>query len=115
MEKDVHIGDNVKCKTNTNEDYWILLCEKGLHMVKECFTDEWGQQWFPSDWVIRGVWYERLRLGSTSYILCEDSPPAFVLFDLIISSKFNMPPIAHNVQGSNATYELIVDVMGIIQ
>jgi hypothetical protein len=43
MEKDVHIGDNVKCKTNTNEDYWILLCEKGLHMVKECFTDEWGQ------------------------------------------------------------------------
>ncbi len=54
MAKDVNIGDNVaiKCQTNTNEDYWILLCDKGLHMVEECFTDRWGQKWFLGDQVI---------------------------------------------------------------
>jgi hypothetical protein len=116
MAKDVNIGDNVaiKCQTNTNEDYWILLCDKGLHMVEECFTDRWGQEWFPGDWVIQGVWYERLRLGNMSYILCEDSPPAFVFSHLIIAFKFNMPPITYNVQISNAIYELTANVMGII-
>jgi hypothetical protein len=34
---------------------------------------------------------------------------------LTIISKFSVPPIAHNVQGSNVTYELTIDVMGIIQ
>jgi hypothetical protein len=35
MAKDIHAGDNVaiKCQTSTNEEYWILICDKGLHMV----------------------------------------------------------------------------------
>ncbi len=54
MAKDVHIGDNVaiRCQTSTNEDYQILLCDKGLHMIQEGFTDSWGQEWFLGDQVI---------------------------------------------------------------
>jgi hypothetical protein len=35
MVEDIHEGDNVviKCQTSTYEEYWILLCDKGLHMV----------------------------------------------------------------------------------
>jgi hypothetical protein len=35
MAKDIHVGDNVavKCQTSTDEEYWILLCDKALHMV----------------------------------------------------------------------------------
>lgn len=52
MAKDIHAGDNVaiKCQTSTNEEYWILICDKGLHMVTQGFKDDWGQ-----DWVSRGV------------------------------------------------------------
>ncbi len=51
MVEDVHIGNNVvvKWQTNTNEDYWIFLCDKGLHVVEECFIDGRRQEWFPSD------------------------------------------------------------------
>ncbi len=36
MAKDVHVGDNVvmKCDATTNEDYWIMLFDKGLHMIQ---------------------------------------------------------------------------------
>jgi hypothetical protein len=54
-----------------------------------------------------------MAVGHT--FLCEDSPLVFVFFRLIIDYRFRMPPIAHNVRGSNATYELTSNVMGIIQ
>jgi hypothetical protein len=92
MAEDVHVGDNVavKCDVAINEDYWILLCDKGLHMIQHGFKDGWGQDWLPLDWVIRGVWYERLRLGSRLYILLKDSTLAFVFSHLIVASKFKM-------------------------
>jgi hypothetical protein len=51
MVQDVHIRDNVvvRCQTSTDEDYYILLCDKGLHMIQEGFTIGWGQECFPSD------------------------------------------------------------------
>jgi hypothetical protein len=55
MAKDVHIGDNVAVRCNTvDEDFWILLCDKMLHMVKEAFTNVWGQKWHLGEWVLRG-------------------------------------------------------------
>jgi len=41
MVEDVHVGDNVvvKCDVATNEDYQILLCDKGLHMIQHGFKD----------------------------------------------------------------------------
>jgi hypothetical protein len=51
MVQDVHIRDNVaiRCQTSTYEDYYILLCDKGLHMIQEGFIIGWGQECFPSD------------------------------------------------------------------
>jgi hypothetical protein len=73
------------------------------------------QDWVLGDWVIWGVWYERLRLGSRSYILLKDSPLDFVYFHLIIASKFKMPPTTHSVRDCNATYELVPDVINVMQ
>jgi hypothetical protein len=87
MAEDVHIGDNVAVRCNTvDENFWILLCDKMLHMVKKAFTNEWGQKWHLGEWVLRGFWYEKLRPNSRSYILCDDSPHAFVFSHLVISS-----------------------------
>jgi len=37
MVEDIQIGDNmvVKCQTSIDEKLWILLCDKGLHMVTQ--------------------------------------------------------------------------------
>jgi len=54
MVEDVQLGDNIaiRCQTSTFEDYWILLYDKGQHMIQDHFIDGWGQECFPSDWVI---------------------------------------------------------------
>ncbi len=54
MVENVQLGDNVaiRCQTSTYEEYWILLYDKGLHMIQYHFIDGWGQEWLPSDWVI---------------------------------------------------------------
>jgi hypothetical protein len=46
--------------------------------------------------------------------LLKDSALTFVFFHLIVVSKFRMSPTTHSVRGSNATYELIANVIGII-
>jgi hypothetical protein len=57
MIEGVQLGDNVvvKCQTSTSKDYWILLCDKGLHMIQDYFTYGWGQEWLLGDCVIQGV------------------------------------------------------------
>jgi hypothetical protein len=67
------------------------------------------------DWVIWGLWYERLKPDSRSYILLEDSLPAFVYSHLIVVYKFKMTPTAHSVRGCTATYKLMFNVINIIQ
>jgi hypothetical protein len=47
--------------------------------------------------------------------LLEDFPPTFVFSHLIVASKFRMPLTAHTMRGSNVTFELTPDVIGIIQ
>jgi hypothetical protein len=84
-------------------------------MIQDHFTNGWGQEWLLGDWVIQGIWYEKLRSRSRSYFLLENSPCAFVYSHLIIVSKFRMPPTTYNVRGSNATYELTFEVIGIIR
>ncbi len=64
-----------------------------VHMLKENFIDVWGQQWFEGDYFIQGLWYEKSRSSSRSYLeVLEDSPPTFVYSHLIVASKFFMPP-----------------------
>ncbi len=61
MARYVHVGGNVvvKCQSSMGENYQIMLCDKGLHMVIDNFTNGQGQEWVLGDWVIYGVWYEK--------------------------------------------------------
>jgi len=49
MAENVRVGNNVdvKCDVASNEDYWILLYDKGLHMIQHGFKDGQGQGWLP--------------------------------------------------------------------
>jgi hypothetical protein len=58
------------------------------------------------DYIISGLWYERLCPNRKSYYLLKDSPLAWVYFHLIVAPKFPMPPTMHVVRGSLCTYEL---------
>jgi hypothetical protein len=40
--EDVQVGKNVAVPTDlTNEPFWILLCNKAIHVVQESFLDAW--------------------------------------------------------------------------
>lgn len=70
MAKDVLLSDNivVLCQSSrTDENFWIMLVDKPLHMVTQHLTDAWGQEWLGGDYVMRGLWYKRLHLGNRSY------------------------------------------------
>lgn len=84
-------------------------------MVKEHFIDEWGQEGFEGDYVLWGLWYERLHQNNKSYYLLEDSPLAYVYSHLVVPSNFVLPPTTHVVKGSLYTYEVFVGVLAIIQ
>ena len=112
MADDVCVGDNVaiKCETHGEEEFWILLIDQSAHILDEDVVDGWNQSYFIGGFVVRGFYYEKLRPGSRTYYLLEDHPPAYAYSHLIVVSKFNMPPIVHNLQGNMATYELIDEV-----
>ncbi len=62
-----------------------------------------------------GAYGMKLKPDSRSYILLEDSLLAFVYSHLIVVSKFKITPTAHSVRGCTATYELMFNVINIIQ
>jgi hypothetical protein len=118
MADDVVVGDNIAmlCQSSTSdENFWIMLVDTTIHMVKKHFIDVWGQKWFQGDYVIWGLWYEKSRVSSKSYYLLENSLPAFVYSHLIMASKFPMPPTMHFVKGLLSTYELSTEVLEIIR
>jgi hypothetical protein len=49
MAEDVHVENNVvvKCNVATNEDYWILLCDKGFHMIQTRIPEWLGPRLAP--------------------------------------------------------------------
>jgi hypothetical protein len=115
MANDVVVGDNIAilCQSSTYKNFWIMLIDIPIHMVKYHFIDAW-EQCFEGDYVVQGIWYERSSLSIRSYYQLEDSPLAFVYFHLIVSSKFFIPPTTHSIRGSLSTYELSIEVFDII-
>jgi hypothetical protein len=63
MAKDVHVGNDVavRCESSNDEDFQILLCDKGLHMIQQGYKDGWGQDWLHGYQVNQEIWYETLR------------------------------------------------------
>jgi hypothetical protein len=116
MVEDVLVGDNiiVLCHSFVDGSFWIMLVDKPLYLVTQHFIDAWGQEWFEGEYVICGLWYERLHQGSKSYYLPKDSLVAFVYSHLIMASKFSMPPTSYVVKGSISTYELFIEILGLI-
>jgi hypothetical protein len=45
MANDLVVGDNVVvCESSTlDESFWLLICDKHVHCLKESFMDEWNK------------------------------------------------------------------------
>ena len=116
ISEDVSIGNNIAIRANSTDDesFWIMLVDKGLHVVQTKFTDPSGSSYVPGDQVLRGYWYERLRAGSRTYWLRDDKPQSCVFSHLVIACKFLMVLTAHAVKGSFGSYEVKEDVLSII-
>ena len=57
--KDVQVGENVAVSTGlVKEPFWILLCDKAVHIVIESFIDGWQNSYVVGDVVIRGFYYK---------------------------------------------------------
>jgi hypothetical protein len=57
MADAVVVGDNIaiKCESSSDdENFWILIVDKPLHMVQTTFKDGWEQEWMPGDYVVSG-------------------------------------------------------------
>ncbi len=46
-----------------NEPFWLMLVDKGVHIVSKSFEDVDMNEWTTRDFVVKGYWYERLQLG----------------------------------------------------
>jgi hypothetical protein len=94
LADNVVLGDNlvVPYSSSADESFWIMLCDKPLHVVRVGFTDAWGQEWFAGDHAIRGLWYERTTSGSRTYELLDGGAHAYVYSNLVVASKFAMLP-----------------------
>jgi hypothetical protein len=95
IAKVVNVGDDVCVDNSTNESFWILLVDKGMHTIQESFKDDWNNEYVEGDVVLRGIWYDKLFPNSRSYLLRNDKSPSYVFSHLILASKFPVPPTSH--------------------
>ena len=103
------VGDNVAVQAPLeDEPYWLMLVVKPAHIVQEAFSDPEGNSYGPGDVVFGGSWYERLRLGSRTYLLRNDKEPCFVYSHLVLTAKFSLPPITHEIKSRFSRFELTV-------
>jgi hypothetical protein len=114
IANNLHPGGNVAIPITTYELFWLMLVEKGVHVVDKSFTYSNGNEWTQGYMVVEGYWYEQLQVKSHSYFLRNDQPLAFVFSHLILASKKFLPSTSHMAKGSYATYELKDDVTKII-
>jgi hypothetical protein len=56
MANEVVVGGNIVVLNFACEGFWIILVEAPIQMVKEHFTNEWGQEWFEGNYVLQGLW-----------------------------------------------------------
>jgi hypothetical protein len=101
------IGDNfaVNASKGNDEgvDFWIIICTKALHTVKDSFTDKWGTAFDVDDEVVAGVYYQKYH---DNYVLLKNSHTVYMHVHLVRSVKFLMLPKNHRVAGNDCTYEL---------
>ncbi len=113
------VGDNLVVNASKGNDegvdFWIILCTKPLHTVKEAFTDNWGTVFEVGDEVVAGFYYQKYH---ENYVLLKNSHIVYMHAHLVRCVKFLMLPKSHRVSGNDCTYELpnseLVKVMSTI-
>jgi hypothetical protein len=109
------VGDNVVVRAPLDDEpYWLIIVVKATHVVQEAFTDPDGNSYVLGDVVFSGLWYERLKDRSQTYLLRNDREPSSVYSHLVLTSKFSLPPIAHPIKGRFLGFELKPKVREII-
>jgi hypothetical protein len=63
----LHLGDNIVVLTPIDEPFWLMLVDKGAHIVLKSFEDGDKNEWIARDVVVKGYWYEKLQNSSRSY------------------------------------------------
>jgi len=113
----VSIGDNivVPCESDNGEGFWLLLCDKPKHVVKDTFTDAYKNTYYEGDEVIGGCYYDLFQPRSRTYMLNDESQLAYIYSHLVCASNFALPPTTHNIRGSYLTFELLVDIFQLIE
>jgi hypothetical protein len=91
-----------------------MIIDKGVHTFSAPFADVWNNEYVTKDIVLHGFWYDKLFVGSRTYLLKNDKPHDYIFSHLILASKFSMPPTSHIMKGKYASYELLLKVMDII-
>ena len=109
------IGDNVAVHSRLQEQpYWLMLVHTATRTLQDSFTDPEGNGYGPGDVIFSGFWYKRLKEGSRTYLLRNDKEPSLIYSHLLLTSKFNLPPISHPLKSWLAEFELKLDVKEII-
>ena len=109
------VGDNVAVRAPAEQEpWWLMIVVKATYIVEEAFTDPDENTYVPGDVVFDGIWYERLKEGSRTYLLRNDREPSTVYSHVVLTSKFSLPPIAHPIKSRLSGFELKVDVKEII-
>jgi hypothetical protein len=58
----VFVGDNlVPCESDNGKVFWLFLCDKPKHIVKDTFTNAYKNTYYEGDEAIWGRWYDLLR------------------------------------------------------
>ncbi len=55
-----------------------------------------------------------MLIATRTYTPCDDNLRKYVFSHLVFATKFTMPPTAHIVKGSFATFQLMINVLKII-
>jgi hypothetical protein len=52
----VVVGDNIvmPCESSNGEQFWLMLCDKPIHVVTNTFTNIYKNTYHEGDWVIHG-------------------------------------------------------------
>lgn len=83
--KNLFPNDNVIVHSLVDESFWLMLVDKGLHVVAISFKDVNGNEWMERDVVFCGFWYKQLFARSRSYTFCDDQPTTFVFSHFILA------------------------------
>jgi hypothetical protein len=96
----VEVGNNlaiISDELENGDPFYVLLCDNPLHQCEATFEDDWGNQWYEGEMILRIFWYHHVpdqRGQHTSYRLLNDASLIFAHSHLVLKSNFLILPNA---------------------